>query len=196
MIAPKLSIKSIARILCLFMVVVLASSCNKDEEENNNGNSSQAGVATLKLYYGGSWKTYDLTGDTYLGKSDCLGSWRESVNFGESDVVDFSLGDQTAANSTFNYLEDDSNNWCENADVTIYAWGDIGSDLEDHYGVPVYSVIESNGDGQFSISNLANNKISMSWSGNVTIRSSSWAAPLAVIPATFTATNEPYEDFR
>jgi hypothetical protein len=203
MIAPKLSIKSIARILCLFMVVVLVSSCNKDEEENNdsnnnsnnNGNSSPAGVATLKLYYGGSWKTYDLTGDTKLDKGDCFGSWEEYVGFGIWDGVTFWLGDQTAANSTFNYLEDDPT-LCEYADVSITSFGDIASDLEDHYGVPVYSIIDTNGDGQFSISNLANNKISMSWSGNVTIRVSTFYDVLAVIPATFTVTNEPYEDLR
>jgi hypothetical protein len=171
------------------MVVVLVSSCKKDEEEDNPS------VATLKLNFGGSWKSYDLSEDTYLDKGDCFGSWEEQVGFGIWDGITFRLGDQTVANSTYNYLEDDPT-LCENASVSITAFGDIASDLEDHYGVPVYSIIDTNGDGQFTISSLANNKISMSWSGNVTIRVSTYYDVLQVIPATFTVTNEPYEDRR
>jgi hypothetical protein len=183
---------------------VFISSCKKDEDNSSSSNNSsntggnnngQAGNAVLKLYYGGSWKTYDLSGDTHLDKGDCLGSWEELFGFGNWDGINFWLGDQTASNATYSYLENDPG-YCESAEVEIHAFGDIGSDLEDYYDVPMYDLIDTNGDGQFVVSSIANGKVSMSWSGNVTIRGSMYYDILEVIPATFTVTNEPYEDLR
>jgi len=190
------------KFISILFVSLLVSSCNKEEQSsggnsnnnNSNNNPPASGTAILKLYIGGTWKSYDLSGDTHIDKSDCFGSWSEFVGFGTWDAVEFDFGLTTAANGQYNYAEN-SSELCD-PEVEIYSFDDILADLQNHYGVPVYQIIDTNGDGQFTVSNLSSNQVSVNWSGNVTIRSSTYYDVLAVIPATFTATNEPYEDWR
>jgi hypothetical protein len=192
------------KFISILFVSLLVSSCNKEDNQssggsgnNSNGNNSaNSGTAVLKLYIGGVWKSYDLSSETNLDRGDCLGSWEEYLGFGLWDGINFWLGSGTAEVGTFNYLEDSFDTMCETPEIEIHAFGDMGNDLEENYDLPIYDLIDTNGDGQFSITSLANNKVSITWSGNVKIRRSTYYDVLDVIPATFTATNEPYEDLR
>jgi len=180
--------------------ILLLWSCNPDDEDASDNNNSNVGQplanATLKLNIGGTWNTYSIPDPSFVDKGDCMGSWEEYLTFGLTDRVFFWLGDATLNDTTYYYSETNLFTQCDIPKVEIRSIGDALNDLEEFYGVPLYIIFSAGDDGEFTVTDLTDETLSVFWEGNLVILRTTLLDTAGVILAEFTATDISYEDFR
>lgn len=191
----------ISRYLLLVLPILLFYSCNPENEQaDDNGNNTNVGAPAestiLKLNFGGTWKTYNIPAPCLIDRGDCMGAWEEYLTFGLSDRVFFWLGDATFNDTTYHYSETNLFTQCEIPKVEVRTIGEALNDLEDFYGVPLYTIFSASGEGEFTVSNLSDEALSISWQGNLVILRTTLLDTAGVIPAQFIAVNNSYEDIR
>jgi hypothetical protein len=173
--------------LLFFLFLLIILGCKK---KNQN-----AGSASLKLTINGTEESFSMSDPDYnnLAFGDCFnlsgsGSLVEILTIGDFNNGSFDLwpGNGTISNNNYG-CQINSADYCGTPHFEIWVNGNLNTRLEQLYNVPIFK-LEPSANSTVTVSDLGQNKGSVSWSGNLNILDFN-SDVLGVLPASFNANN-------